>query len=600
MRSRDVRTQRGGLAKLLLDRESGAPNAKSLLQGRALWSARLASWAEEDFLQHCSAQYCDSIGHPRSTIAANYSLDGTVVASTHGDHSVKLVDSYTGCKLQCLVGHVRTPWVVRFSPCTPDIVASGSLDYSVSVWQASQGQRLHHHSFGKPIASIAFHPSGHLLAVASGHKVYVWPYQAGLDSQPSVLLKTRRSLRALHFHPLGRPLLLTAEVVERRSSAADGAGWSSAATSSIVRVPGPVHEAATGELDAALAGQLMQMRLAGARRPEPLPMPCLAQPSGLALVVAEPGSPSMEPQPGAVAAPPLVNGPQQAQTRVGGRQAAATYLPAPAASPVSQLSSSLVERAGRQPPEEVAAVPTLPLLVPMHGRLGQEQAQGARAASLLTAQAAARAMAEAAAAATAAAVRAAGSSQADQPCLVNLCLWPFDVQQPRQPLGQPLLVCLLYELRVYSVAPGPSFGQVVAARPLLAAHCLTSLQFSPTSEHLLLAYGRRHLSLCSLVLEAGGLTPVHTVIEVYRVADLALVRLLPSKEDEVNCAAWSPLPGGGLMYGTKEGKLRLLRHDRLLPSEPSLLPGTASSTADEELWDAERRAPGSATEEDDG
>ncbi|KAJ9510302.1 hypothetical protein QJQ45_015777 [Haematococcus lacustris] len=469
----------------------------------------------------------------------------------------------------------------------------------------------------------------------------------------------------------------------------------------------------------------------------------------------------------------------------------------------------------RQPPEEVAAVPTLPLLVPMvpshpagpvyspawawergssppapslppagptqHGRLGQEQAQGARAASLLTAQAAARAMAEAAAAATAAAVRAAGSSQADQPCLVNLCLWPFDVQQPRQPLGQPLLVvpgtvlcsemgthfspcgrllamcvavegpspactqwmaehqakppplqgqqqqppweqqqqqqqaqpshqqqqqqdqpqlqqqqgggpgashldplgcrpgptrsgqsltspsrtigphptaaitattaassaasppdaplqppharlgtpgptptnaaappppslppgtppplnagheaCLLYELRVYSVASGPSFGQVVAARPLLAAHCLTSLQFSPTSEHLLLAYGRRHLSLCSLVLEAGGLTPVHTVMEVYRVADLALVRLLPSKEDEVNCAAWSPLPGGGLMYGTKEGKLRLLRHDRLLPSEPSLLPGAASSTADEELWDAERRAPGSATEEDDG
>ncbi|GFH21740.1 MFS domain-containing protein [Haematococcus lacustris] len=56
---------------------------------------------------------------------------------------------------------------------------------------------------GKPIASIAFHPSGHLLVVASGHKVYVWPYQAGLDSQPSVLLKTRRSLRALHFHPAG-------------------------------------------------------------------------------------------------------------------------------------------------------------------------------------------------------------------------------------------------------------------------------------------------------------------------------------------------------------------------------------------------------------
>lgn len=43
---------------------------------------------------------------------------------------------------------------------------------------------------------------------------------------------------------------------------------------------------------------------------------------------------------------------------------------------------------------------------------------------------------------------------------------------------------------------------------------------------------------------------------------MALVRVLPSLEDEVNVAAWHPVPGGGIAYGTKEGKLRLLRHDR--------------------------------------
>ncbi len=47
-----------------------------------------------------------------------------------------------------------------------------------------------------------------------------------------------------------------------------------------------------------------------------------------------------------------------------------------------------------------------------------------------------------------------------------------------------------------------------------------------------------------------------------RVSDMQLVRLLPSLDDEVNCAAWSPLPGGGAVYGTKEGKLRLLQLDR--------------------------------------
>lgn len=37
---------------------------------------------------------------------------------------------------------------------------------------------------------------------------------------------------------------------------------------------------------------------------------------------------------------------------------------------------------------------------------------------------------------------------------------------------------------------GESFGAVVGAKAIRAAHCLTSIQFSPTSQHLLLAYGR--------------------------------------------------------------------------------------------------------------
>jgi hypothetical protein len=44
-------------------------------------------------------------------------------------------------------------------------------------------------------------------------------------------------------------------------------------------------------------------------------------------------------------------------------------------------------------------------------------------------------------------------------------------------------------VRIYSVETA-SFGRVLRARPIKAAHCLTTLQFSPTSQHLLLAYGR--------------------------------------------------------------------------------------------------------------
>ncbi len=50
-----------------------------------------------------------------------------------------------------------------------------------------------------------------------------------------------------------------------------------------------------------------------------------------------------------------------------------------------------------------------------------------------------------------------------------------------------------------------------------------------------------------------------------RVAGMSLVRQVAVLEDEVNVATWHPSPGGGLLYGTKEGKLRLFRHDRHAP-----------------------------------
>lgn len=41
------------------------------------------------------------------------------------------------------------------------------------------------------------------------------------------------------------------------------------------------------------------------------------------------------------------------------------------------------------------------------------------------------------------------------------------------------------------------------------------MQFSPTSEHLLLAYGRRHSSLLkSVVIDGDTTVPIYTILEV--------------------------------------------------------------------------------------
>jgi len=247
----------------------------------------LRSWAESDALRHCTATYSELRPAPRSTIAAAYSPDGTLLASTHGDHTVKLIDCRTGRCVRVLTGHRRTPWVVRFHPADSNVLVSGSLDHQVRVWNATSAECILCFDFGKPIASLAFNADGTVLAVASGHKLYAWRYRnmaqwderrasrdpearaaaareaaaavaahedavsahlansgapenhppplppfiatfpsrgrgsmfagdvsSGETSTPCIALRTRRSLRAVHFHPHGAPLLLSAEVNE--------------------------------------------------------------------------------------------------------------------------------------------------------------------------------------------------------------------------------------------------------------------------------------------------------------------------------------------------------------------------------------------------
>lgn len=52
-------------------------------------------------------------------------------------------------------------------------------------------------------------------------QLYIWQFtKEGDDASPVIVLRTRRSLRAVHFHPHAAPFLLTAEVndLKTRSS----------------------------------------------------------------------------------------------------------------------------------------------------------------------------------------------------------------------------------------------------------------------------------------------------------------------------------------------------------------------------------------------
>eukprot|EP00850_Spirogloea_muscicola_P014702 SM000107S14068 [mRNA] locus=s107:376089:382541:+ [translate_table: standard] len=817
----------------------------------------LTLWLEADSLRRFTARYCTLRPAPRSTIAAAFSLDGNSLASTHGDHTVKIICCHTGQCLKVLTGHRRTPWVVRFHPRSSQVLASGSLDHEVRLWDANSAECIASNDFFRPIASLAFHAQGDLLAVASGHKLYIWQYtKEGDAAAPVIVLRTKRSLRAVHFHPQGGPLLLTAEVNDLNSTdcpptIATSRGYLSyppptihfspavaAMPSAATAVPpaappplfpfasllwpslGPAPAAAAAAAEAPrqqanhdgssqqqpmaagayplyapqprrlgitvplppamepgaddlmdvsprlTASTRMQQRIAlalrrqlrratlgpaassdAAERAAMIPDDAGAGPSDLhalgrsasgghlqlrgagrqsptlawdyAEQVLEDGTagPEVGPlSPWSRRDTPPGGGPWhssgsdpaaedveamavQASTQDmaaelsmrsdGGSDAAA----APPAAPVLQRQQQQQQLAIAPPARHYSGwelpywqgwfhsqpwsqggsaaqvyVAALPEQQPNAGGRSSERDGGAGmvgvAGAGIGAQIGAAAGVNAAmqwdaqqgnggavggmgvlpsigpAEAAAAQAAMAAAAAAELPCTVKLRLWPHYIKRPSaqldpdtcrltiphavlcsemgthfSPCGRFLAACVacvpqpsepdgwqplrfasaalaaqhgsqsptaaagpqlvhsptqhpantqqvIYELRVYSLEES-TFGQVLASRAVRAAHCLTSIQFSPSSSHILLAYGRRHSSLLrSLVADGTSIIPIYTILEVYRVSDMALVRVLPSAEDEVNVACFHPRVGGGLLYGTKEGKVRILQHDR--------------------------------------
>ncbi|KAL0737077.1 hypothetical protein Bca4012_013287 [Brassica carinata] len=641
----------------------------------------LVSWVEAESLQHLSSKYCPLGLPPKSTIAAAFSSDGKTLASTHGDHTVKIIDCETGNCLKVLSGHHRTPWVVRFHPRHSGIVASGSLDQYVRLWNTTTSECFKSHEFYKPIASMAFHAEGELLAVASGHKLHMWHYdKIGEESKPVVVLKTRRSLRAVHFHPHGAPFLLTGEVSDidlldssmsratskdylrypppaiffnspesnRTSLAAELSPvplpHTSLRTTSSVGETRVVQSSTAGLSSSQSRVQNMMRSLENGNRrlfppPPPLPLATLSGPSasneappvGRTEIPSQPSNRSDLPELGQIGQlfphlrdrvsweVPFLQGWLMAR----GHGAANSVVP-PSGSSDHVVSApntgSSASRLSTTSLEAAVALLEIPSSVNLH-QTQQPQSSGSRGVSSRDTQPVVnRVQSEfATSVSTASALVAAAT---ELPCTVKLRVWSHDIKDPYaqlksdrclvtiphvvlcsemgahfSPCGRYLAACVacvlphheidpgtqtlvqqdsglatsptrhpvtahqvIYELRVYSLEK-ESFGSVLVSREIKAAHCLTSIQFSPTSEHILLAYGRRHGSLLRSFRDGEATSPFFTVLEIYRVSDMELVSVLPSSEDEVNVACFHPSPGGGLVYGTKEGKLRIFQYN---------------------------------------
>lgn len=107
-----------------------------------------------------------------------------------------------------------------------------------------------------------------------------------------------------------------------------------------------------------------------------------------------------------------------------------------------------------------------------------------------------------------------------------------------------------------AVASGhrPRLGQLVEACPLdpSKASAVTCVKFSPSTDFCLIGYGVREP-----VMEGGG--NFHPVTAIYRLrGGMAHVSTMLSGDDDVNIARFHPDSGYGFVYGTKQGRVRIL------------------------------------------
>lgn len=95
----------------------------------------------------------------------------TVRHACSGDHSVKVAHVSDERYSRSLVGHQRTPWAVAFHPRNPDILATGSLDKSVRIWNHRTNRCIACAELRNAVTALTFSPSGDELLIASGSKV---------------------------------------------------------------------------------------------------------------------------------------------------------------------------------------------------------------------------------------------------------------------------------------------------------------------------------------------------------------------------------------------------------------------------------------------
>lgn len=105
------------------------------------------------------------MGHERPLTQVKYNKDGDLIVTASKDSSASVWYASNGERLGTLDGHAGTIWSIDIDPFTKSC-ATGSADYSIKIWDMSNGQTTHTWKVPVPVKFVQWSPCGnYLLAI---------------------------------------------------------------------------------------------------------------------------------------------------------------------------------------------------------------------------------------------------------------------------------------------------------------------------------------------------------------------------------------------------------------------------------------------------
>lgn len=162
-------------------------------------------------------------GHTGNVYSVAFSRDGNTIASGHLDARIRLWDTDTGDFRREFIGHRSNVVSVAFSPTEP-ILASGSYDRTIRLWPYNRSTITI--SFGgiggaldvirtghsRVVSSIAMSPDGKMIASGSNDTtVRLWNVKTG--EHLHTFAEGNRGVRSVAFSPDGETLASSSDAV---------------------------------------------------------------------------------------------------------------------------------------------------------------------------------------------------------------------------------------------------------------------------------------------------------------------------------------------------------------------------------------------------